>query len=179
MTLVWITLELMFLFLFFHLPTADDIIANDSSSDLSDNKSENKSQTCIPEKVDDDKNVSVSISESLLHRNPNLETATVSVDENEPILRVDSNHKDGLVETCQLKKDYGSINIPEGNKVSNPTVNVNTIQTKGVIGKVQFILSEFITEQVTLLLGLLFITLFNQLVLEVIIVTLCIIVIIT
>ena len=156
MTLVWIILELMFLFLFFHLPTADDIIANDSSSDLSDNKSESngRSQTCTTEKVDDEKNVCVTGHEQV---DSNFEDA---VSESEPILQVHSNHEnDGLIETRQLKKDYGSINIPKGSQVS---------RNAGVVGKVQFILSEFITEQVTLLLGLLFITQFNQLVLEVI-----------
>lgn len=177
MTFVWIVVQIMFLFFFFDLPTA----SNTSSRDNSPNHrkptiNKKTSSQYSPEVIQEEGVIDVAssdLTQSLLHTNANLDDKTISF-EKEPIPLIESDsdkEEDGLIDTPSFNKGYGSINSPPSSKVTSPTrhgaSSVVGAEEGGVFDRICWVLGEFVTEQVTLLLGLLFTIFFNQLVLEV------------
>lgn len=145
---IWILIGLMFLFLFFQLPTA-----HDGDNETKDSTSERTSSPPgLPEDIDNtitSEDISLSKEATpLLSEGSKEQLSQQSVDN-----------------SADLTK-YGSINSPHINSPMRKRSNVVIYIEKKWL-HFCWVLGELVTEQVTFLLAVLFITLFNQQVLEV------------
>ena len=203
MMVVWIILEAMFLFLFFHLPTASDEDKTQTNSDTissthrSPQHNTNDVNTPITASdtpvintviVEDlsfkgsgntgllnqsrlvhsthDMFVSHSQNETVTHQSSNMNKETT------PLLNESGHHQDhAYIGLKSSDNNYGSINKEDViifNEEMNEDVPGNICyKMKSKIYHIYWMMKELIKEEIVLLLAFLFITLFDQLVLEV------------
>lgn len=204
MMVIWIILEIMFLFLFFHLPTACD--EEDKTHTNSDTIS---SAHSTPQHNSNNVNTSISTSDTpvintdivedlslqdnestgllnqshLVHSTHDMfishsqnQTVTYqSSDTNKettPLLNESDHHQDYVHNRLKSSENnYGSINeddvIMLNEKMDEDVPGNICYKMKSKIYHIYWMLKELIKEEIVLLLAFLFITLFDQLVLEV------------
>jgi ceroid-lipofuscinosis MFS transporter 7 len=166
MIIVWVIIQLMFVFFFFqHSPPVE------STEKAATPMSPTKTRPVNPEEgvVDvtgvTDQLITSTHSMFQSRDNQTLYKGRLSTTNEEPVpLNDDDEESNDLL--GNLPQNYGSINSPPLPRETDDVTPTPLESGKGLCRMVGWVLGEFVTEQIMLLLGFLFITLFNQMVLE-------------